>query len=311
MKHFSSLGFLRHLFLIFFIPVLELGLSRYLITLHFPFVSINIIVLPAFCALAAFFYAMKKNHPITLSFQKKTFALNLIAFAAFLVLSLNLQFFLIPLGAFWLSILWLTLGLLTLCSSLFIFISLRDFDKRLKIYEREALFGILAGSSFLFSNFIIDWFWPYLSRLTNLSVYALLRLSGFQMIPISDPFRIQHPHFSAYIGAPCSGLEGIFFFFAAFSFVLIFDWRLFSKRAIAGIYLAGVIYMFLLNVLRIAVFFIVAIWMTQKGDKSQAVQLFIWAFHSHIGWIFYLIGINIFFAFMFKFQSRKKPAIPT
>ena len=308
---------LKRFILFFIIPYLELVLLRFMVSRSAIYEHLILLFSPGliFYALIPFATAFvvfvmlldKKGSPLPVLFHKKVAVANAIFFLVFLIAGLNLGFLHHLMGKKWLSFIWSDLGILTFGSSLLIFLDLEVLFQQIKRYPWEALFSVFAGGLFYLFDLSIHYIWPFLSSAVTMIVYQLLRLLGFDMFMGADQYTISHPLFSARVAAACSGLEGIFLFIFLFSLIVIVDWGSYSVRKALLIYLLGILYMFLLNVLRVMVFFAAAIWATKQWGEGQASQLFVWFFHANVGWIFYLIGIALFFSILFRFMQKQKP----
>jgi exosortase/archaeosortase family protein len=191
-------------------------------------------------------------------------------------------------------------------SSLFIFINFKEVLQQMKrIPPIKLCCGLLVGTSLLVYDFINIHLWTFLSRITTLSVTKLLVILGLPMIKdVSNSYMIQHPSFGTLVGAPCSGLEGVFFFIAAFSFILMIEPERPSRLRIAVIYCIGIIYMFVLNIVRITFFFLIALWAVQKWGQKEAAELYVSLFHGNIGWLIYTLGLAFFFALLFLAEKK-------
>ncbi len=303
-------------FLLFFIiPYLELVSLRFIISREAIYEHMIILFSPGlmFYALIPFATAFvvfvmlldKRKDPLPLIFHKKIAIANGICFIIFLLVSLNLGSLHALLGKKGLSFIWADLGVLTLGSSLIIFLDLAALVHRIKKYAWEALFGLFAGSLFYLFHLSIHYLWPFLSTAVTFIVYTLLNLMGLGMTMGTDQYTLSHPLFSAKVAAACSGLEGIFLFIFLFSLILIVDWGSYTLKKALLIYCLGILFMFFLNVLRVTIFFTAAIWATQQWGQGEASQLFVWFFHANVGWVFYLIGIAIFFSILFRIMQPK------
>ncbi len=301
--------------LFFFIPYLELVSLRFIISREAIYEHMIIlfspglmfyILIPFATAFVVFVMLLdKKKDPLPLIFHKKIALVNAICFLIFLVVSRNLGALHHLLGKEWLSFIWADLGVLTLGSSLIIFLNLEALFYRVKKYVWEALFSLFAGSLFYLFHLSIHFLWPFLSTAVTFIVYTLLNLMGLGMTMGVDQYTLSHPLFSAKVAAACSGLEGIFLFIFLFSLILIVDWGSYTLKKALLIYCLGILFMFFLNVLRVTIFFTAAIWATQQWGQGEASQLFVWFFHANVGWIFYLIGIAIFFSILFRVMQPK------
>ena len=142
---------------------------------------------------------------------------------------------------------------------------------------------------------IVKSLWRPVSRLTGNAVCHSLSTLGMQVhCTLRDHVDIVHPLFSASIAWPCSGLEGVFFFLFTFSILLMFEQRKIGFFRTCLHYLLGIGMMLILNVIRISIFFVAATRAVQYWGRAKAQDYFIGAFHNHIGWIIYFIGIGTF-----------------
>lgn len=202
-------------------------------------------------------------------------------------------------------------SMIVIGTSPFIFIDFKKFLGGMRKIPFEICFGLLAGSSQKVYDASMWQIWPYLAYLNTRSIHQILKLFGYAMLESEDPRVLRHALFEATIEAPCSGLEGISFFIAAWSLILMFDHQQMSIMKIFAVYCLGAIYMLILNIIRITIFFMLAIWAVGKWGEAKADKLFINFFHSHIGWFLYVIGLSIFFLILFKTQNKQKARLTT
>lgn len=231
--------------------------------------------------------------PLEISLQKKTLIFNVLLFSAFFILNLNITPAISSLSWPFFIVLWLAAALLTLGSSFFVLVKPSSLYAKLKAYPVETALGILAGLSQFLYEFVKQNFWQYLASPTTAVVRVLLRLGGIQT-ESPHPQAIVHPLFSAWIGPGCDGFEGIFFFLFVFCILMMLDWKKHSPRRLFALFGGGILLMIALNVLRITLFFAAALWLTLRLGNTEAQEWFVWAFHSHVGWILYVIGIVLF-----------------
>jgi len=158
-----------------------------------------------------------------------------------------------------------------------------------------ALYVLIAVTSLLNYPLILKFFWKQASFLTAKSVYYIYLLCGiplhFQLTPVS--FNLSGGGFAVKIIMGCSGLEGIFFFIFGFSLIQCLEKRSFNWRVPVA-YLVGSLVLFLLNTFRISSFYFLGIQLKKIMAASQVRQIVEAAFHNHLGWILYLVGIIIF-----------------
>ncbi len=126
------------------------------------------------------------------------------------------------------------------------------------------------------------------------------------MIDSGIPKHLDHPLFHVTIAPVCSGVEGLYFFIFIFGIIGMLHWKNYSRKALLLLFFIGNGMMLTLNILRITLFFRLAVWLTEKwGSGSKSGELFKWAFHAHIGWILYFLGLGLFFWIMPRFRKIK------
>lgn len=156
--------------------------------------------------------------------------------------------------------------------------------------------------------------WYPMSRSTALIVYYLLDAAGMEIsvhafermgkTMLKPALELSTAEFSVTILPMCSGLEGIFIFCFLLSATLLLDWKLLSRMRLLELYLAGFLLMFLMNVLRIALIFLIGVWGKQPDAPSWAKRIGLQMFHSHAGWIFYLLAFGLFVTALYRFAGR-------
>jgi len=158
-----------------------------------------------------------------------------------------------------------------------------------RMYKKQVpyLLGVALGY-WMISSFIED-MWRVFSGTVAWLVYSLLKLSypAASMTLGADGPSIVAGGFGARIGSLCSGIESMMLFSALFVIIVAVDFKKIDlKRAFAVFFpaLAGV---FLLNVVRIYLLFLVAI----NISRDIAVGMF----HTNAG---YILFCAYFFAFL-------------
>jgi len=298
------------LFLIFFIPFTELVTLRLLIpkplvwehlSLLFSPGKIFFVLIPIVVALTLFILLLRKRGLfIQMRAQRKTLITNGLFFLIFLGISLNLGFLEVRLGKTLLSYLWYFLGLVVFVTSFFCFLNLRGLVTNIIKNPLEIAFGLGFGCLYGLFNFSIEHLWKVLAAPTTLASVSIVGLLGYDMSAKGN--MVEHALFTEEVAPVCSGLEGIFLFIFIFSLILILDWNSYVKKQAFLIYLIGIIYMIFLNILRISAFLIARVEAIGIWGDTEANELFVWFFHANVGWIFYLIGIGIFFTILFRFK---------
>ena len=91
--------------------------------------------------------------------------------------------------------------------------------------------------------------------------------------------------------------------------LLLFDWKRLSPLVLIA-YPLAVGYAFVLNIIRISLFFILGHLISERMDSERAGKLVLWLFHSNVGWILYLIGIGIFLGATLKYCPTRVRLAP-
>jgi len=109
-------------------------------------------------------------------------------------------------------------------------------------------------------------------------------------------------NFRVIIGQPCSGIDSMLLFISLYLIIAIMDWKRINKKMAILLFFIGAVGMYLTNILRIFILFLVGIYISPKF----AVGLF----HTNIGWILFIIFFFIYWSigskFIYKKSARKK-----
>ena len=202
---------------------------------------------------------------------------------------------------------WYFSAFLAVGTSLLVWVDRREAARRLRGARREAVFLLLASSAFALYESLQQHLWAGLSGATIPPVQLLLGWIGVPVQVSAGDFMISHPRFQLRIAAACSGLEGMAFFVYAFSLAQMLGLAgLAGGARIAAGYLAGVGWMFALNILRVALLFRIALWAGNRWGAAGESKLVTWGFHSHAGWILYLVGIGLFIGIFSRRRSAPR-----
>jgi exosortase/archaeosortase family protein len=181
--------------------------------------------------------------------------------------------------------------------------------KRAIRHPRLAIIAVIAASAAANYYLLSEVMWKQMCNWTLNGIYTLLSI--FHMNIHAYPgasnearlILLRSPYFGINIWADCSGLEGIFLFNFMLSIVFLMDWEIFKRRSILLLYGFGIMYMFILNILRISLFFALGYW-AYRPDAPEWVQHLqgapIYLFHSYIGWLIYLVAFASFAAQMYR-----------
>ncbi len=310
----KAFSILKRFAVFFSIPYLELVLLRLFISRETIYRDLDLVfspgkifysIIPLTIAFIVFMILLEKQQtPLSFVFQKKAALINGMFWTFFLIFSRNLDPLVETFGKEALTLLWYGIGLIVFVSSFLVLLNFKELYEKIIRHPAEVYFSFFAGSLFLLFHLANRYLWSWLAAFITIVVYTLLNFVGFDMQP-AESRHLHHPLFFASIDASCSGLEGIFLFIFLFSLILLVDWEKYTPKKAALIYLAGIVYMLFLNILRITIFFMGAVWASDIWGQSSASEVFIWLFHANIGWVFYVVGIVIFFALLLRQQRSQ------
>lgn len=111
--------------------------------------------------------------------------------------------------------------------------------------------------------------------------------------------------FSVQIGSWCGGYEGIAMFLFLLGFFLLLDWHRFASiRNLWALLPATIVYVLLVNVIRITALFIYAEIIIAEDGHGEATRATVDAFHSYAGLVLYTIAFWPFMACVYQWESR-------
>lgn len=118
---------------------------------------------------------------------------------------------------------------------------------------------------------------------------------------------VKSPHFDLLVAPLCSGLEGACIIVFLLSALLLFDWRMFRRRALSLLYALALIYFFVINVLRIVLLFLLGYWVYSPGAgylarsmQDRPVDLI----HSYAGALLYPFSFALFAVWLYWSTGR-------
>jgi len=202
-------------------------------------------------------------------------------------------------------------------TGLFVVVPVGECLKRVIRHPRPAIVAIIAASAAANYYWLMRIMWEQMCNWTLTGVYSFLsifhmNIAGHVWSP-SDTVTslvIESPYFVIRVDPSCNGLEGIFLFNFMLSVMLLVDWELFKRRSLILLYGFGVLYMFVINILRISLFFTLGYWAYRpnawkwvQGLRGAPVYLF----HSYVGWVFYLAAFGIFAAWLYRKRTTGLP----
>lgn len=103
-------------------------------------------------------------------------------------------------------------------------------------------------------------------------------------------------NFKAIVGKPCSGIDSFLLFTSLYALIVMLDYKRLKKIPSIVAFTIGIIGMFLINVMRIFLLFIIGAFI----DRDFAIGMF----HSNIGWILFIIYFFIFWSIASKYLYK-------
>jgi exosortase/archaeosortase family protein len=100
-------------------------------------------------------------------------------------------------------------------------------------------------------------------------------------------------NFRAIVGKPCSGIDSFLLFTSLYALIVLLDHKKIHKVKALWVYVIGIVGMFLTNVLRIMLLFIVGAYV----DPDLAIGLF----HTNAGWILFIGYFFIFWSMVSRY----------
>jgi exosortase/archaeosortase family protein len=235
----------------------------------------------------------KKIEPLTL--QKKALILNLTATALFLLLNASHPWFYEKSPIDFVSLWFFLLGTIFL-SSFCLFLSPQFY---LRNPNRFAFLPcLLIATSLYFHRIALHHEWKWIGAFTSHSVHAFFRMIPFSQasstFSATQELALEHPAFSARISEGCGGLDSLFLFSLVY-FIVVLTREMESKPLRTSlIYLLGLVFMYVLNIVRIASLFFLGVLLVKVFPRPIGVSIFKLVFHAHLGWFLYCFGIYFY-----------------
>ncbi|HTL70313.1 MAG TPA: hypothetical protein VL404_03380, partial [Candidatus Eisenbacteria bacterium] len=205
--------------------------------------------------------------------RKTVLAFNLAALASFVAVN-RLAESIAPIGHKGLfSVLWWGTGLSMLFSSCFVFVTPAAFRRKAGLFFPELLLAAAAAVEFFLYAVFRDRLWVPMSKITTQAVYRTLTALGHPMAEAAANNILRDRFYRIKIVGSCTGLEGMAIFTFMFLAVLMLDRRYYPPLRSALIFAAGLAYMYVLNILRLSLFFGYASWLTRVRGADEASRL--------------------------------------
>jgi exosortase/archaeosortase family protein len=217
----------------------------------------------------------------------------------------NLEFFMqAPL--FW-GIIKIVIQLL-FAGALFLGIFGLEFTKYLfTTYKKQIIITSIVTIVFFLLMMLVQNLWTYFSTIISEILNNIFRIffdnvtykpfvSSFTMTEGGGPL-LGINNFRAIVGKPCSGIDSFLLFTSLYALIFILDYKKIKKPLATGLFFLGIIGMFLTNVLRILLLFIVGAYV----DAKFAIGLF----HTNAGWILFILYFFLYWGIVSKYIYKK------
>jgi exosortase/archaeosortase family protein len=246
---------------------------------------------PSLIAFFVLLHCLEEEQPLQLRFNKIGAAVNFLLVSLFIVWSSFLGESLeIKSGAPFLV--WLGLAFATISSGLFFWVRPAYFI----FHPLRFLMGpaFLIATSKISTRYLFDTWWHPMANLTAKSAYHVLSIFTSVVELKSDQVAggqvwqvLAHPLYQVSIGFGCCGLEGIFFFLAVATMILMARWKDFGLGRGALFVGLGIVGMYWTNVFRIVVVDLIGMGLVLSVGAETAAQWVDLFFHVAVGWVIY------------------------
>jgi exosortase/archaeosortase family protein len=170
-------------------------------------------------------------------------------------------------------------------------------------FRKQIIITSLITLCFFILMIFIQNLWSYFSNIISEILYRIFSLffdnvtykpfvSSFTMTEGGGPL-LGINNFRAIVGKPCSGIDSFLLFTSLYSLLFVLDYKRLKKPLTIALFFVGVIGMFLTNVLRIMLLFIIGAYY----DQEFAIGLF----HTNAGWILFIVYFFIFWSIVSKY----------
>jgi exosortase/archaeosortase family protein len=221
------------------------------------------------------------------------------------IISSNLEYFLQS-PHFWG---WIKLGIVLLyVIALELAVFGLSFNKYfIKEYRKEIILFIILSVSFFSLIYVIQGFWTLLSGIIGETSYRIFKIfsNNVTYVPYDISFSLVErggpilglDGFKAVVGKQCSGIDSFLLFTSLYALIFILDYKRLKKPLTIALFFVGAIGMFLTNILRILLLFIVGAYWSPKFAVGM--------FHTNAGWILFIVYFFVFWYFASKHVYKK------
>lgn len=240
----------------------------------------------------------KLNHPkIDKRSSSLFFLISILSVAGYYGLRYITNFYKIDYGS---QLVLIILGKFILLAISFFTLFLAVFQKKYvfdfyKNFKREIFFSVFLSVVLYILLMFFQSKWQFFSGIVmNFLVFVF---SLFYEVKVKG-ILLTVDNFTIGIGAPCSGIDSIMLFFILYSLIFVMDYKKIKLLPFIITFILGLLGTFIVNNLRILILVLVGL----KISPKLAVGLF----HTHAGWIFFIIYFIGFFAIVKKIIYKNK-----
>jgi len=210
------------------------------------------------------------------------------------------------------TLLWLFLEMMVVGSAFFIFTNIEKLWEVWIRYWKQCIIG--GGLTFFFLLLnrydMVQLVWKPLSYSIGKLIAFLLSITHPAVYYETQSFILGIGDFALKISGRCSGVEGMSLFLIVMTAIVVIDWKRINKVRAFLLYPLGILMMYYANILRIYLITLLGYVIFQKWGPEVAYRIVIEHFHSHIGWILYVVLILFFIRYAYPFTLRPDSSPP-
>ena len=254
--------------------------------------------IPGGVAFFCYFKLLQRSHPIPWNFSKIRARNHLISIFFFLLISVMFSKLYLSTN-FLLKLIWFSFLALLMVSAVRVFMPLSFF------YRNKNKWVLVPCLFIAFSSVIYqhcwEFLWPFFGQVTSnvlCKIFPKVFLHGRCQFMADKTIILLTKHFRADLSPGCLGLDGQFLNLSSCFLIFLLESDPGGSHVLFFRWILGALGIFILNVLRILVFVSVAIVTLRTQWASWGTRFFLDSFHTHSGWILYLVFIyqlNLFF----------------
>lgn len=261
-------------------------------------------VFPTVLSFLLFMLCIERTQKIELKFNRTAALVNVVLLLAFCLVSTQYTTLFAKFGSLFKGT-WILFAFTTLFSACFYWVKPAQF---LKHPDRRLLLPfVLLASCKLISRHLFSFLWQPVLGFTGQHVYKLLKLvfvnvnyKPFITATGERFMHVSHPIYTVAIGSGCSGMEGISFGLFALLISAFFEFRRFNAFQWLMLAVGMAAWMYLLNVLRIVVFFMISLMALSSWGHDSGIRTAMTLFHNSVGWILYTGGLFLYYKFIYS-----------